>query len=550
MKFTLTELYTYYDHYNTLKRRVDKGEFIRGLAVDLGCHPCTISRAFKDLKKGSLNTRDRRDKGSYRFAGMSPEECIQAAKMVAAMKIEMATKTGKTGSTESAIRALYNSGQIHTLIPDSTMNRWLNQLSLSFRQIRNYSASTGIRLGTDEPNKWWFMDFSVSEIYYLLQSGKMVQDKTGILTDKNHREELLTKKGFRKLYIGCVVDLYSSTYWVNGYVSPGESAYMVLNFLMDAMQKKDDPQNPFRGIPQNIYCDKGSALHSQQMRDLLEPLGIKIWSHIPGNPKAKGRVESRIGAYKNTIERCFAFQKPASIDEYRQITQKMITSDNLSKGHFSKWMDIYKTGSLREFDDATRGKLGYTMDERVVNPYGCIELHCEEYFISKRLNGERVSIYTLMDGTKKALDRMGNIYELTGISHQHREMGKYKAEKKTDYDYTIKEIKAEGQRLRKIVKPEHFMSELPEKIVMIERKGEKVEIISPFEIPGFNSADEAWYAIYKYTGYSKKHLGGDLAAKIDWLFNAMLERDKTIPRDRFTEVIEIITDELREAQAL
>jgi DNA-binding transcriptional regulator YhcF (GntR family) len=550
MKFTLTELYTYYDHYNTLKRRVEKGEFIRDLAVDLGCHPCTISRAFKDLKKGSLKNQDRKDKGIFRFPGMTQEECIQATRMVAAMKIEMATKTGKTGSTESAIRALYNAGQINSQIPDSTMNRWLNQHSLSFKQIRNYSASTGVRLGTDEPNKWWFMDFSVSEIYYLLQSGKMVQDKTGILTDKNHREELLTKKGYRKLFIGCVVDLYSGTYWVNGYVSPGESSYMVLNFLMDAMQKKDDPQNPFRGIPQNIYCDKGSALHSQQMRDLLEPLGIQIWSHIPGNPKAKGRVESRIGAYKNTIERCFAFQKPASIEEYRAITQKMITSDNLNKGNFSKWMDIYKTSSLREFDESTRKKLGYTMDERVVNPYGCVELHKEEYFISKRLNGERVSIYTMMDGTMKALDRMGNIYELTGTSHQNREMGKYKAEKKTVYDYTLDEVKAEGKRLRKIVKPEHFLLDTPENLVMIERKGEQVEVSSPFEIPGFTTVDEAWYAVYKNTGYSQKHLTKDLAGKIDWLFNAMLERDKAISRERFTEIIEIITDELREAQAL
>jgi DNA-binding transcriptional regulator YhcF (GntR family) len=281
MKLTLNEIYIYYEHYKILRHR-ERGDYIKDLAADLGVHWSTINRAFRDISKGALKTHNRKDKGSYRFPGMTQEECVNAAKMVAAMKVEMATKTGKTGSTESAVRALYNSGQLNYLIPESTMNRWLNNLGLSFKQIRNYSASTGVRLGTDEANKWWFIDFSVSEIYYLLQSGKMVQDKTGIMTDKNHREELLTKKGYRKLFIGCVVDLYSGAYWVNGYVSPGESSYLVLNFLMDAMQKKDDPQNPFRGIPRNIYCDKGSALHSQQMRDLLEPLGIQIWSHIPG----------------------------------------------------------------------------------------------------------------------------------------------------------------------------------------------------------------------------------------------------------------------------
>jgi hypothetical protein len=265
---------------------------------------------------------------------------------------------------------------------------------------------------------------------------------------------------------------------------------------------------------------------------------------------AISRVESRIGAYKNTIERCFSFQKPSSLEEYRSITQKMITSDNIKKGLYSKWMDIFKTGSLREFDETTRQKLGYTMHERVVNPRGCIELNRQEYFVSKRLNGERVSIYTLMDGTMKALDRMGNIYELTGIDHQYRQMGKYKAEKKSSFDYTLDEVKAEGKRLRKIVKPEHFLEGTPENLVMIKREGEPVEVTSPFETPGFKSADEAWYAVYKSTGFSRKHLSEDLAGKIDFLFHTTLERGREIPRDLFTEIIEIITDELREAQAL
>ncbi|MCL2154073.1 MAG: transposase family protein [Leptospirales bacterium] len=550
INMTLRELYTYYDHYKILKHKFERGDFIKNLAVDLGCHPCTINRAFKDLKKGSLNSNSRKDKGIFRFPGMTQEECIQAAKLTAAMKMEMATKTGKTASTEAAIRALYNAGQIKFLIPDSTMNRWLNQLGFSFKQIRNYSASTDVRLGTDEPNKWWFIDFSVSEIYYLSKHGNIVLNKEGIITDKNHREEILTKKGYRKLIIGCVVDLFSDAYWVNGYVSPGESSYLVLNFLMDAMQVKDNPQNPFRGIPQNIYVDKGSALHSQQMRDLLEPLGIQIWSHTPGNPKAKGRVERRIGTYKNSIERCFAFEKPRTIEEYRAITQKMIIADNIKKGYYQRWMNIYKTDNLREFDEATRQKLGYTMHERIVNVRGCIELNKEEYFVSRRLSGERVAIYTLMDGTMKALDRMGNVYELTGIDHQYREMGKFKADKKTQYDYALDEIKSEGRRLRKIVKPEHFLPDLPENLVMLERQGEKIEVIAPYESVGIASVDDAWYEVYKQTGYSHKQLPKNLADTINELFLSIIAQDKEIARELFTDIIEYIIDEVKEVQVL
>jgi len=462
----------------------------------------------------------------------------------------MATKTGKTVSTGNAIRALYNAGQIKFLIPDSTMNRWLNQFGYSFKQIRNYSASTGNRLRTDQPNKWWFVDFSVSEIYYLSEKGNIIQDKTGILTDKNHREETLTKKGYRKIIIGCIVDLFSDAYWVNGYVSPGESSYLVLNFLMDAMQKKIDPQNPFRGIPENMYLDNSSAFKSEALKDLLEPLGIKMWHHVPGNAKAKGEVETRIGAYKNEIERCFAFEKPKTIEEYRTITQKMIIADNIKKGYYQRWMEIYKTDKLREFDSSLRAKLGYTMQERIVNPYGCIELNREEYFVSRRLNGERVAIYTLLDGSMKALDRMGNVYKLTGIDHQYREMGQYKAEKKTEYDYALDEVKKEGKRLRGIVKPEHFLPDLPENLVMMERQGEKVEVIAPYEQVGIASVDDAWYGIYKSTGYSQKHLPKGLADQIDELFHSIIARDKEIARELFTDIIEFITDEIREVQAL
>ncbi len=551
MKLTLIELYTYYEHWKRLSR-LERGAFVDEIAAKLGVHPSTFYRAFDEIRSGAgRRNSHRKDKRVPRFKDMSAEECRRATELVSAMKMEAASKSGKTASTRSCITALHNAGEIRYRIPLSTMDRWLNWYGLAYRQIRNYLASTGVELATDEPNKWWFIDFSVSEIFYLSKSNRLVMDGTGILTDKNHREELLTKKGYRKVFIGCVVDLYSSAYWVNAYVSPGESAYMVLNFLMDAMAMKADQRNPFRGIPVNIYCDKGSALHSQQMKDLLEPLGIAIWSHIPGNPKAKGRVEARIGAYKNTIERCFAFEKPDSIDRYREITQAMITADNIAKGNYTRWMDIHKVdGQLREFDDDLRKRLGYTMIERVVNPRGRVSIDGHEYYVARTLNGERVSIYTLMDGAMKAVDRLGVTYELKGTAHQRRMMGTYKAEKKTEYDYRLDNLKVERKRLRGIVKPEHFIEDAPENLVLFDRRGATVEVSTPLDTPRITTIEDAWYRAYRRTGFSKNSLPHETAEKIDWLFGAMIDRDGEVVPEVFSEILEIITDNAREVHAI
>ncbi|TAL31557.1 MAG: transposase [Spirochaetes bacterium] len=551
MKLSLIEIYTYYEHWKKLSHK-ERGDYVDELASGIGVHPSTFYRAFKEIPNGNGRADAyRKDRRKPRYKDMTAEECALAASRVSAMKMAAATKNGKTADTASCVRALFNAGEIRYGIPTSTMNRWLDWHGFTYRQIRNYLASTGVELATDEPNKWMFLDFSVSEIFYLSRSDKLVMDTTGILTDKNHREELLTKKGYRKVFIGCVVDLFSSAYWVNAYVSPGESNYLVMNFLMDAMSAKSDPQNPFRGIPQNIYCDRGSALHSQQLKDIFEPLGIKIWSHIPGNPRAKGRVESRIGHYKNTIERCFAFERPDSIERYREITQKMITADNIKKGYFTKWMEIHKTpGLLREFDETLRGRLGYTMIERKVDVRGRVSIEGQEYYVSRMLNDQRVAIYTLLDGIMKAVDKHGNTYELKGTAHQQRMMGEYKGIEKTVYDRALDSIKIEGKRLRGVIKPEHFAETLPENIVLFDRKGAAVDVSTPLDVPVIATVESAWLRVYRSTGFSKNTLPHDTAEKITMLFGAMIEMDGEVPPERFSEILEIITDTVREVRAL
>ena len=550
MKLLQLEAYTYYNEYSKIKGRQARGAYIEETAAALGVVPSTIYRAFRDIEGGKKRT-NRCDKGKPRFKDMSDDEVKLAAQRVAAMKIQMATKEEKTASTGSVIFALYQSGELRHLIPESTMNRWLNWFGYSYRQIRNYQTSTGTRLFTDRPNKWFFVDSSVSELYYLNSRGAVIRDTSGIITDKNHREEILTRKGLRKLLIFGAVDLFSRSYWFNAYVTPGESAAAWITFLMDLFQSKPDPNNPFRGIPENIYSDRGSGLHNQRVKDLFASLGITIWDHMPGNAKAKGIIESRIGAYKNNIERVMAFEKVDSLERYREITQAMITADNIKKGHFARWMEIYKTPEyLREFDESLRRKVGYSMTERKVDAYGCVSIEGKQFFVSRRLHGEWVSVYTLFNDTMRAIDRMGNIHELSSPDRQNTPMGTYRAEKKTDYDRDLEQIQSEGMRLRGVVRPEHFIDAAPENVRVFNRRGVDIDVSSPLDESPITSVEDAWYRVYQSTHFSRKNIPVDTADKIDWLFHRIIEVEGGISREKFSEILEIVSDTVREAQAL
>jgi len=544
MKLSLVEIHDIVMQHDSLPHK-ERGEYIRQVAATYGVDPSTLYRSFDRIRNNIPSSR-RTDKGKPRIEGFTLEEAKQYAQTVAAAKVSMATKLGRTGETGRVVQALYNAGQLPCILPVSTVNRWLNWWGYSYRQIANYKKSTGVRLYTDAPNKWWFIDSSVSELFYLSKTNRMVRDASGIITDKNHREEILTKKGYRKLLLFAFVDLYSSAYYFNAYVAPGESASIWVQALMDAMQAKDDPNNPFRGIPENIYTDKGSGLVSEVLKETFNSLGITLWTHFPGNAKAKAKVEARIGAYKQTVERYLAFEHIESLERYRQLTSTMVIADNYKKGFYQKWMEIYSLGTLREFDQSLRNKIGYTVEDRQVNVRGCVLYNNTEYYISRRITGENVTIFTLSDGTQKAADRFGNIYPLSSTQHQQRKMGTYKAEAKTNYDRDLEAIQKQSTYIKQVLKPEHFITEKPANVVPFMKQGKPVEVAAPFDEHVITSVDDAWYQLYSYTGYAKKSLSADLVSKLNWLFEQMIATHGSISREQFCEVAESVIDTIRE----
>lgn len=542
MKATNLEIQTYYNDYSKLTGKFEKGAFIDDTAFVLGVDRSTVYRWFNRLSKGKLQ-RTRSDKHKPRKKGVTPQIKEMVAKKVAALKIETATKTGKVLKTEMAIIALYNAGEIPEKYNEATVNRWLNELGLSFRQINKYNEVTNNRLVAARPNQWWFVDSSVSELYYL-KNNLMKRDNTGILTDKNHREERLTEKGYRKLLIFCAVDLYSHAWFVKAYVTPGESTASWTRFLMDAFSAKEGI--PLRGIPENIYSDKGSGLKGHQTMDMFDNLGINFEAHFPGNAKAKGLVERRIGLYKNNIESALRFEDIYTIERYNEITTQLMIEENTKAGRYQLWSDIYKLGILKEFTEDFRRKVCYSTLERVVNVYGCVSIDKKEYFVSNRLHKERVTIYRRIDGTITAIDKNDNRYCVTEAD-QNVEMGKYKSRPKTEYDETLAEVQQLGKDLRKKIKPENFIEGSTKNIVHFSKPGTVPEITTPFDKKApIETIEEAWYQIYLETRVSKKELPPEKVSDLDRLMWLVIESDGGIKSEMFNSICEMVINTIIE----
>lgn len=530
----LLEVSVYHNEYKKCQTRKQQGELVRTVCELYGVVPSTVSRWFRELEKGTLQKR-RKDFRSPRVA--SNEKMYAYVQKVSALKWDSMTKTNKVIETGEAVRVLYNAGELEEILPTTTVNTWLRNYGLSIEAIKHYKAATQNRLVAAYPNQWWFVDGSVSEIFYLNDRDRLVGDQK-ISYDKNHAAEILTKKGYRKVIIYMAVDLYSSTYYCRGYVAPSENTMHWIAFLMECMGSKEfSDKFPFRGVPENIYSDMGSSLTSRQAKMFFESLGINFQHHMPGNSKAKGKVESRIGKFKSQIEAMFRFYKPTSIEEYNEYCYRGIINDNIKKGFVSKWLDIQKTDKLVEFDSEKKDLVGYKMFERKVNSNGCIELENEEYYVNTRLHGEHVIIYRKTDGSMTAVDANDIHYKITSIEHQKVQMGQYKSQKKTEYDHQLEDIEAEGERLRSVIKPDHFIEDLPN-LTAFNKQGKEAEIKSPFVRQGYKTAREAWTKIIVTTRTPKSKYPADLVESFDAIFEAMLAEHGEIPADEFDDMLE------------
>jgi len=180
-----------------------------------------------------------------------------------------------------------------TQASDATYHNRLHQLYLDERSRKR--PEPFITLRSSAPNHVWQIDASQAAQWYLKDT-KLSLDREREIA---HFKVEKNFTGVLKRYI--VGDHFSGAFWVFYSYAKGENARDFLRCLWEAMTYKGD-NFPLCGIPEIIYSDSGSGLTAAATANAFRALGIRYIAHKPGNPRAKGFIETMQGLWEAGFE--------------------------------------------------------------------------------------------------------------------------------------------------------------------------------------------------------------------------------------------------------
>jgi hypothetical protein len=257
-----------------------------------------------------LKTVKRVDRGKPRK--LSRVELEKYCELIAAIKMRTTNKQGRQMSTGEAIRLLTEYGvqtpygfvQVSKgFLTKSMVNRYLKQLGYG-KEVHNFQAPS-VRFQADKSNDIWQFDISDSD-------AKQIPMPAWVDPDK----------GNPTLKLFSIVDDRSGVNYQEYRCVYGEDTESVLLFLFNAMSAKPESENPFQGIPIEIYSDNGPFAKSLVFLRVMECLGIKFHTHEPDSQddtrktaRSKGKVERAFRTVKEAHEVYFHFIKPETEEE-------------------------------------------------------------------------------------------------------------------------------------------------------------------------------------------------------------------------------------------
>ena len=310
---------------------------------------------------------------------------------------------------------------------------------------------------------------------------------------------------------------------------------------------------PIEGLPAILFSDRGSGIgKSTLVNRMCLRLGINIVTHYPGNPSAKGAVESRIGAFKRSFE-CQI--NPSVIKDINQLIyfyQAWAEYYNKQHGLYDLWLK----GSLehpvvrvtpQNLQDVTVSHI-----TRVINGYGCVQIDGEEWFVTwdGKYKGTKATIYRApsKDGfiyKAELCDRI--IVDCSNGRKQHR------------FEDIKSFPKSEGERNREeaiglskvIGGMQSYDDILPKesgsKIVHMPSPVKKViQTHSPVVQLEFTSADKAWKWVLNQTGLFFEEIPEESRDTINNLFNMFLREEGFIAGEIAVKMANLINSKKKE----
>ncbi len=259
----------------------EKTKLVKAAAAALGCVPQTIYTDLAGLEYDTARAT-RKDAGT---SMVTDAEVFDVASIVATAYRENNKRLMSIGNAMKHARA---NGLLWTQCSATTMARRMRELNLHPDQVER--APAHVNLMSAYPNQVWQLDPSLCVMY------RMPNGKVGIvslddeLIYKNKLENLEILNTRNKVWRYVQYDHYTGAFAFRYFETPGESAEVLLEFLIWATSKR--PGFLMHGWPELILWDKGSANRAAVVRNLLGHLGVRHQTHKAKNARAKGGVEN------------------------------------------------------------------------------------------------------------------------------------------------------------------------------------------------------------------------------------------------------------------
>ncbi len=283
----------------------ERTRMVRELSVKYNCHTSTIYRA---LPRAS----------GPRRADHGTERCDVSEE--AYMKM-LALSTTRDLSGDEVIELAENSGWIKRgSVSVPTWNRWLKRRQLSKRQRERF-IKPYVRFEESFSNERHYIDITGFPDYFVEPDGSIGFEST-LSVSKN-------RAGNRKprLQLFWLTDGHSRTQFARFF--QGKNTLNWVEFLVEAWGVKEDPYTfPFQGRPRQLYSDMESIFFTPLMKRFLSAMDVRYQHHVPGNSRAKGKVERPIGVAQNWLRHSFGLIKKPTLTQANAHLQDLLYKIN------------------------------------------------------------------------------------------------------------------------------------------------------------------------------------------------------------------------------
>ncbi len=222
----------------------------------------------------------------------------------------------------------------------------------------------GSHMKSEHPNHVWQVDASICVLFYLPKEGLRVMPEGEFYKNKPQNLARVEKQ---RVWRYVVTDHYSGAFYVHYLVAGGETAEGLVEVMLGAISDRG-MSDPMHGVPFILMMDAGSANLSGLFLNLLERLGIRHITHLPGNPRAKGQVEQAQNLVETQFEGRLAFHRVTNVEQLQAAADRW-------RRHYNAWAVHSRHGK-------TRNTMWLTITEEQLRLAPSLEL-CRELVVTK-----------------------------------------------------------------------------------------------------------------------------------------------------------------------